>query len=140
MASVEYKSYADNVKQALAEAIERAKLATAIMAKAEAVLLAPVAPLYGGTLRQSIDYDVLEDRVRIGSFANYAVYVEKGTGIYAEDGNGRQTPWVYYDPKTDQYYWTRGQSPQPFIMPAIMNHRDKITEIFAEELRKLEND
>lgn len=139
MAKVDYKSYANQVKQALDDAIETAKLATAILAKGEAVLLAPVSPLYGGTLRQSIDYEVLDDRVRVGSFADYAVYVEKGTGIYAEDGNGRQTPWVYYDPKTEQYYMTRGQKPQPFIMPSIINNRDKITQIFAEELRKLGN-
>lgn len=137
--SVEYKSYKDEVLSAIREAEQAALLAVGIMAKAEAILLAPVAEISGGTLRQSIDYQLEEKRVAVGSFASYSVYVEKGTGIYAEDHNGRLTPWVYYDNKTDQYYTTHGQKPQPFIRPAVEKNRDKIIAIFEEELKKLGN-
>lgn len=139
MANVEYNSYHDDVMAAIREAEQTALLAVGILAKGTAVLLAPVAEFMGGTLRQSIDYQVEEDRVLIGSYAEYSIYVEKGTGIYAEDNDGRKTPWVYYDHKTEQYYYTKGQRPQPFIMPAVDRHRNDIIEIFEEELRKLGN-
>lgn len=139
MFDVIYNDYTDEVMDALDIATQRALLATGILAQAQAVLLAPVGRLYGGNLRQSIDYQVEEKRVLIGSYLKYSIYVEKGTGIYAVDNDGRQTPWVYYDPKADRYFYTKGQKPQPFIEPAVMQYRDEIVNIFKEELRKLED-
>ena len=46
-------------------------------------------------------------------------WLEHGTGIYRDDGTGRQTPWVY--PGTDfmTFYWTQGMRPQPHWGQAI---------------------
>lgn len=71
--------------------------------------------------------------VACGIFAesaiNYAVYQEYGTGIYAENGQGRQTPWRFpvYSQKWAQIWGIevgelsppiRGSHPHPFMRPA----------------------
>ena len=56
----------------------------------------------------------------------YAPYVEYGTGLFAEDGNGRKdVPWNYQD---DEGNWhsTSGQHPQPFMRPALDENREQI--------------
>ena len=47
----------------------------------------------------------------VGSNVENAIWEEFGTGRYAEEGNGRQTPWAYEDPKTGEVRWTRGKKP-----------------------------
>lgn len=56
-------------------------------------------PVDTGQLRQSITHEVEGNTGVIGTNVEYAPYVEYGTGIYAKDGNGRQTPWSYKDSK-----------------------------------------
>lgn len=48
----------------------------------------------------------------------YAIYQEKGTGIYAVDKNGRKSPWVYMD-ENKKWHRTRGNKPHPFLLPAF---------------------
>jgi HK97 gp10 family phage protein len=55
----------------------------------------------------------------------YAVYVEYGTGIYAEEGNGRQTGWIYPDRKGELHF-TRGMHPHPFMRPAAEQEGPKL--------------
>lgn len=50
--------------------------------------------------------------------AQYAEFVEYGTGKYNVKGTGRQTPWRYKDSKGN-WHTTEGQMPQPFIEPAV---------------------
>ena len=64
----------------------------------------------------------------------YAQYQEYGTGIYAENGNGRKTPWVYMDDKGN-YHYTRGQHPQPYMRPALEENKDKIINIIKGALK-----
>ncbi len=49
-----------------------------------------------GTLRNSINHKVVESEkaVYIGSNQSYAIYNELGTGIYAEGGKGRKSPYT----------------------------------------------
>lgn len=72
--------------------------------------------------------------VHIGTNEEYAIYVEKGTGIYAVEGNGRKGGWVYQDPKDDEWYFTWGQEPQPFLTPAGEDNRMQIKQIFKQYL------
>ena len=60
----------------------------------------------------------------VGTNVPYAKYVEYGTGIYAVNGNGRQTPWVYKDSKG--FHYTRGMMAQPFMYPAFYQHIDSV--------------
>lgn len=84
----------------------------------------PVGSAPGGDLKKSIQTEVkVEDGRVIGRvFANveggYAPYVHEGTGIYAENGNGRQGGWGYID-ESGEDHWTWGQKPQPFLQDAV---------------------
>ena len=59
--------------------------------------------------------------------------MELGTGIYAEGGGGRPTPWVYQDAKGD-WNMTHGQRAQPFLKPAVADHPDTYRSIIKQEL------
>ncbi len=57
-----------------------------------------------------------------------AEFLEHGTGIFREDGSGRQTPWVYYNERWQRFVFTRGQKPQPHWSPAYFTQIAKIKE------------
>ena len=62
----------------------------------------------------------------------YAPYVEYGTGLFAEDGNGRKdVPWHYQDDK-GEWHSTSGQHPQPFMRPALDENREQVIRIIKE--------
>lgn len=65
----------------------------------------------------------------------YAPYVEYGTGLFAENGQGRKTGWAYEDEETGETIWTRGQKPQPFLRPALADNREKISKILKESVK-----
>lgn len=58
----------------------------------------------------------------------YAPYVEYGTGLFAENGNGRQTPWKYQD-DDGNWHTTKGQHPQPFMRPALSENKQDILRV-----------
>ncbi|MDO6633505.1 HK97-gp10 family putative phage morphogenesis protein [Bacillus thuringiensis] len=82
-----------------------------------------------GNLRRSISSKAEKEKVVIGTSSDYGIYIEKGTGIYAEDGDGRKTPWMYRDPKTGKMVKTQGQHAQPFLRPAAENNKPQITQV-----------
>ena len=91
------------------------------------------APKGNGELRRSIESRVEfigGDCVGVVSTPlEYAPYVEFGTGLFAEDGNGRQdVPWNYQDEK-GEWHSTRGQKPQPYLRPALQDNRENILRI-----------
>ena len=62
----------------------------------------------------------------------YAPYVEYGTGLFAEGGNGRKdVPWSYKDDKGD-WHSTSGMKPHPFMRPALDENREEIIRILKE--------
>ena len=95
------------------------------------------APKDTGALRRSITSKIEVNSSEINGIVftplEYAPYVEYGTGLFAENGNGRQTPWVYRDDKGD-YHYTHGQHPQPFLRPALNENKDEIIQIIKEAL------
>ncbi|MGM0903064.1 MAG: HK97-gp10 family putative phage morphogenesis protein [Bacillota bacterium] len=94
-----------------------------------------LAPNDDGNLRKSIEIRYfnggLSAEIIVG--AHYAIYVEYGTGIYAKEGNGRKTPWVYWSDKLNRYVFTRGMKAQPYWGPAL----DAGGKYFDKELKKL---
>ena len=85
-----------------------------------------------GALQNSIisNVDITNDAV-IGSVSTnleYAPYVEYGTGLFAESGNGRQTPWRYQDDEGN-WHTTKGQHPQPFMRPALSENKQNILRV-----------
>lgn len=81
--------------------VKRIVAETAEMMVSQMKALAPVSEIDGGNLKKSIDVMYVKGGLTaiITVGASYGVYVEFGTGIYSIEGNGRKTPWVYYDKK-----------------------------------------
>ena len=97
------------------------------------------APKDTGALRRSITSKVEVTGNSIEGIVftplEYAPYQEYGTGLFAENGNGRKTPWVYMDDKGN-YHYTRGQNrPHPFLRPAVNENKDKIINIIKGALK-----
>lgn len=92
-----------------------------------------------GELRNSIQSEVKEDGFNVlGEIytpLEYAPYVEYGTGLFAEEGNGRKdVPWHYQD-EQGNWHSTNGQPPKPFLRPALADNREKIINILKESVK-----
>lgn len=126
--------FTDNSKEVLAafgEAINRALERCGMQAEGYAKDLVPVDT---GNLRNSISHkvDEAEKEVHVGTNSEYAAYVELGTGKYAE--GGRQDPWVYQDDE-GRWHHTHGQRAQPYLKPAVADHKRTYQNIIEDELK-----
>lgn len=123
------------VKSAMKDAILRALEKCGLVAEGYAKKLCDGFKNPTGNLRNSITHvvDDGETAVYIGTYNEYAIYVELGTGIYAEGGGGRPTPWVYQDAH-GRWHWTRGNKAQPFLKPAVEDHKKEYQMIIKSEL------
>lgn len=98
---------------------------------------------HGGNLRKSITHKVIDNTVYVGTNmrapngASYGIYVELGTGVYADGGKGRQSPWVWRD-KNGKYHFTRGIKPQHFMKNALSraDHIKEYKDIYENKLKK----
>lgn len=117
-------------RQALQKALERrAKDRLRLVGEFCAGSAKLLAPVDEGNLRSSIDFDQPDAfTVRVGASASYAPYVEFGTGIHAENGKGRKTPWMY-EIRPGQLVRTRGNKAQPFLRPAVFGNKNAIRRI-----------
>ena len=111
-------------KERLKKAAAKWLLQACILVEGQAVLLAPVAT---SRLKQSIDYIVDDDELvgYVGTNVDYAIYVEFGTGEFAENGNGRKGGWMYKDP-SGEWFFTWGIEPQPYLRPAFRQTKGQI--------------
>ena len=131
-------TFVDNseaVKRELERAAIRGLIKASLLVEGQAVLLAPVDK---GGLRDSIGYKVDESELvaYIGTNCEYAIYVEFGTGEFAENGNGRKGGWVYKTPNGEVHF-TYGMPPQPYLRPAFRKNQKAIRDILADCLREL---
>lgn len=133
---------ADNtaeVLEALDNATERILTMMGIKIEKYAKALCPVGTVEstgkkgyrGGTLRNSITFQVDDDSLTVGSNVEYAPYVELGTG-----------PNFTPPPEWEQFTSEKGQGvgsgyvmPRPFLRPAIEGHMDEYRHIVEKELR-----
>lgn len=125
----------NEVSQNLSEFIKKdfSKYLTDAMAEACSIIQGAArskAPSDTGNLRRSIDFEVSDDGTEgcVFSNAEYAPYVEIGTGIYSSKGSGRKTPWRYEG--RDGWVTTRGNEPQPFLEPAALENQSEISKAF----------
>lgn len=126
-----FRDHSNKSKEAIAQATMQWLLQACILVQGQAVLLAKVQT---GRLKQSIDYVVDESELAgyVGSSAEYAVYVEFGTGEFAENGRGRKGGWMYQD-FSGEWFFTWGQEPQPYLRPAFRTKKSQI-ETLAKEI------
>ena len=94
-------------------------------------------PVDTGDLRNSITHEVDDGVGIVGTNKEYAPYVEYGTGIFAVEGNGRDTPWSYQDDEGN-WHTTIGQKPQPFLKTALDKQKKNVIKIFKETLQNKE--
>ena len=120
------------VKKELEEAVLRALERCGMQAEGYAKDLCPVD---SGDLRNSISHrvDDSEQAAYIGTNKEYAAYVELGTGIHYP--GGRKTPWVYQDTE-GHWHHTRGQEAQPYLKPAVADHKQTYRNIIVDELSR----
>lgn len=123
------------VKRELERAVIRGLIKAAMLVESQAVLLVPVNT---GGLRNSIGYKVNESELvaYIGTNCEYAIYVEYGTGEFAENGNGRKGGWVYKTPDGEVHF-TYGMPPQPYLRTAFRQNQKAIKDILADCLKSL---
>lgn len=118
----------------LKKLIYQRMIVTTEFLKAEAV---KEAPSDTGNLRARMVKRTLNERGRIrgyvGNTAEYAPYVHQGTGVYAQGGAGRKTPWLVetvYKGKPTKFL-TSGQKPNPFLKRAQEKNMDKIKSLLG---------
>lgn len=89
-----------------------------------------------GAMRNSITHQVAlnESAVYIGTNNEYAIYSEYGTGIYADEGKGRQTPWAYQD-KNGEWHRTRGMKPIHMLKNSLENFKSEYKKIVESRLK-----
>lgn len=72
----------------------------------------------------------------IGSDYQNALWEEFGTGIYAVEGNGRKTPWVYKD-ADGKFHKTKGKKPKRMLFSAFQMLKGKIQRTAEERFSEL---
>ena len=120
------KTFKDEFDAAIARALERCGMQAEGYAK-------DLAPVDTGNLRNGISHrvDEKEKVVYIGTNSEYGAYVELGTGKYYK--GGRQDPWVYQD-EEGRWHHTNGQRAQPYLKPAVADHKQTYKNIINDEL------
>lgn len=112
---------------------------TGALGKAAAIVEASAkkkAPKGDGTLRNSISSRVEGNDGIVFTTLEYAPYVEYGTGLFAEGGNGRKdVPWHYQD-EEGNWHTTSGMKPHPYMRPALEENQTKILKTLMEGLLK----
>lgn len=87
-------------------------------------------PVSTGDLKRSFGTDSIVDEDKlaayIGSSLEYSIWVEKGTGEYAVNGDGRKGGWMYRDDKGKLHY-TEGMKPRLMLYKAYLSKRKKIS-------------
>jgi HK97 gp10 family phage protein len=89
------------------------------------------APKDTGELRRSITSKIEGLEGVVYTPLEYAPYVEYGTGLFAENGGRKDTPWNYKDDK-GEWHSTSGMKPRPFMRPALDENRKEVVEIIRE--------
>lgn len=131
---MKFFDHSDEGKELLRQATIQWLFQACMLVEGQAVALAKVQT---SRLRNSIDHYVDEEELEgyVGTNVEYAVYVEFGTGEFAENGMGRKGGWVYKD-ESGEWFFTWGQEPQPYLRPAFRQHKNDIQalakEIFSE--------
>lgn len=88
--------------------------------------------------KNSFDYFVDDGEMSctIGSPMENAIWEEFGTGIYAENGNGRKTGWKYTDEKGVEH-WTRGKKGTKAFRKSFDVKRKMLQDRYADLMKGL---
>ena len=92
-----------------------------------------------GKTKGSWEHKVNESKMEaeVGSRYKNALWEEFGTGIYALNGDGRKTPWVYKNPKDNKFYATVGKKPRRALYKAYTGLKNKLIKSAQERFKKI---
>lgn len=112
-----FDKYREDVERHVKKVIR--ETATLIVTEVKAKM-----PRDSGAMQDSVTLTIQDNGlsavIHIGAF--YAIYVNYGTGIYAEGPGGsraKKVPWVYFNEKYQRFVTTSGMRAQEFWEPAI---------------------
>lgn len=132
---VKFTSHLDEVMAATEEQIHKALEMIGMQAEGYAKdNLTAAGRVDTGNLRNSITHEVDGNSVAIGTNVEYAVYHEIGTGIFAEEGGGRQEPWVFFD-ANGIAHMTQGVTAVHYLRDAIENHIGEYQQMLEDCLK-----
>lgn len=131
--NVEFTDNSIQIKDALTNAIESALYEIGGAVQRRAV---DNSRTDTGQLRGSWKYVVDEQNqeVQIGSPLENAIWEEFGTGIHADNQNGRKTPWRYVDRK-GQWHTTKGKQPNRTLHKSIDPIKNKIQTVLENKIK-----
>lgn len=72
----------------------------------------------------------------VGSIQENAIWEEFGTGVYAENGNGRKTPWSYMDAK-GKWHKTVGKTGTGALRKSFKINEKPLQDRLADMLKGL---
>lgn len=92
-----------------------------------------------GQTKGSWEHVVHEEKLEaeVGSRYKNALWEELGTGIYALNGDGRKTKWVYKSPKDGKFYTTVGKKPRRALWNAYQTLKEKLKESARGKFKEL---
>ena len=92
-----------------------------------------------GQTKGSWEHVVHESKLEaeVGSRYKNALWEELGTGIYALNGNGRKTKWVYRNPKDGKFYTTVGKKPRRALWNAYQSLKSTIKKSAREKFKSI---
>ena len=95
------------------------------------------APVRTGELMNSYTTEATREGdlvvITTGTNKTNAVFVEYGTGICAENGDGRKGGWVYINEDGERVF-TMGSHPHPHVRPALDKTREQIPQVVIKAL------
>ena len=81
--------------------------------------------------------DEVKHEAYVGSNYENAIWEEFGTGIYAQNGNGRKdVPWVYQS-EDGKWHRTKGKKPRRALQCAFNSMKNRIERFFKERFNNL---
>lgn len=91
-----------------------------------------------GQTKNSFNYKVNEGEMTcvVGSAQENAIWEEFGTGVYAENGNGRKTPWSYMDAK-GKWHKTVGKTGTGALRKSFKINEKPLQDRLADMLKGL---
>lgn len=136
MAQITSVQLTDNSAEVLEAMREQAMLGLEAIGQEAEGYAKEETPVDTGRLRNSIAHKVVEDEkaVYIGTNVEYAPYLEYGTGVYADNGQGRKTPWSYQD-SNGNWHTTNGMKPRHFLKKAVSEHDNHYRSIMEAALK-----
>ena len=133
--SVEFSDYSMQCKGAINDAIIAGLYEAGVLVEGQAKRNTKVVT---GKTKDSFQHKVDEGSLacHIGSNYDNAIWEEFGTGIYAVEGNGRKTPWVWVDEKGVRHF-TKGKRPKRMLFNAFNTTQSSIKRMLEERMRSI---